>query len=101
MSVCFLFLFLVFFFDLVIVRFAKSPGDQLVIGNDTGRRLYPSSSLLGDHKDNFIAALPVDKLIEKADQNYQPRVRNLQKFHCKIFYSFTEHKYEIVNWKHF
>ncbi|PWA42379.1 P-type ATPase [Artemisia annua] len=48
-------------------------GDQLVIGNETGRRLgrvvsmYPSSSLLGDHKDTFVAALPVDKLTEKTD----------------------------------
>jgi H+-transporting ATPase len=48
-------------------------GDQLAIGKETGRRLgmgtnmYPSSSLLGDHKDESIAALPVDELIEKAD----------------------------------
>lgn len=32
-----------------------------------GVNMYPSSSLLGDHKDNSIAALPVDELIEKAD----------------------------------
>lgn len=49
------------------------PGDQLAIGKETGRRLgmgtnmYPSSSLLGAHKDESIAALPVDELIEKAD----------------------------------
>lgn len=48
-------------------------GDQLAIGKETGRRLgmgtnmYPSSSLLGSHKDESIAALPVDELIEKAD----------------------------------
>ncbi|XP_062155591.1 ATPase 9, plasma membrane-type isoform X3 [Alnus glutinosa] len=48
-------------------------GDQLAIGKETARRLgmgtnmYPSSSLLGDHKDESIAALPVDELIEKAD----------------------------------
>lgn len=48
-------------------------GDQLAIGKETGRRLgmgtnmYPSSSLLGAHKDESIAALPVDELIEKAD----------------------------------
>lgn len=48
-------------------------GDQLAIGKETGRRLgmgtnmYPSSALLGQHKDESIAALPVDELIEKAD----------------------------------
>ena len=49
------------------------PGDQLAIAKETGRRLgmgtnmYPSSSLLGQHKDAAIASLPVDELIEKAD----------------------------------
>lgn len=49
------------------------PGDQLAIGKETGRRLgmgtnmYPSSALLGQDKDESIAALPVDELIEKAD----------------------------------
>jgi H+-transporting ATPase len=48
-------------------------GDQLAIGKETGRRLgmgtnmYPSSALLGQNKDESIAALPVDDLIEKAD----------------------------------
>ncbi|KAL7111448.1 hypothetical protein ACP275_05G088400 [Erythranthe tilingii] len=48
-------------------------GDQLAIAKETGRRLgmgtnmYPSSSLLGQHKDEAIASLPVDELIEKAD----------------------------------
>lgn len=48
-------------------------GDQLAIGKETGRRLgmgtnmYPSSSLLGQHKDESIANLPVDELIEMAD----------------------------------
>lgn len=48
-------------------------GDQLAIGKETGRRLgmgsnmYPSSSLLGDNKDESIAGLPVEELIEKAD----------------------------------
>lgn len=48
-------------------------GDQLAIAKETGRRLgmgsnmYPSSSLLGKHKDEAIAHLPVDELIEKAD----------------------------------
>ncbi|KAK4393067.1 ATPase 11, plasma membrane-type [Sesamum angolense] len=48
-------------------------GDQLAIGKETGRRLgmgtnmYPSSSLLGHDKDESIAALPIDELIEKAD----------------------------------
>ncbi|XVF51818.1 hypothetical protein PTKIN_Ptkin04bG0214800 [Pterospermum kingtungense] len=62
-------------------------GDQLAIGKETGRRLgmgtnmYPSSSLLGDHKDEAIGALPVDELIEKADG---------------FAGVFPEHKYEIV-----
>ena len=29
--------------------------------------MYPSSSLLGQHKDESIAGLPVEELIEKAD----------------------------------
>ncbi|XP_027922472.1 ATPase 9, plasma membrane-type-like isoform X1 [Vigna unguiculata] len=62
-------------------------GDQLAIGKETGRRLgmgsnmYPSSSLLGQHKDESIAALPIDELIEKADG---------------FAGVFPEHKYEIV-----
>ncbi|KAB1218775.1 Plasma membrane ATPase [Morella rubra] len=62
-------------------------GDQLAIGKETGRRLgmgtnmYPSSSLLGDHKNESIAHLPVDELIEKADG---------------FAGVFPEHKYEIV-----
>ncbi|XP_039140986.1 plasma membrane ATPase 1-like isoform X1 [Dioscorea cayenensis subsp. rotundata] len=62
-------------------------GDQLAIGKETGRRLgmgsnmYPSSALLGNNKDNSVAALPVDELIEKADG---------------FAGVFPEHKYEIV-----
>ncbi|GLT35399.1 hypothetical protein SLA2020_098560 [Shorea laevis] len=62
-------------------------GDQLAIAKETGRRLgmgsnmYPSSSLLGQNKDESIAALPVDELIEKADG---------------FAGVFPEHKYEIV-----
>uniref|UniRef100_A0A0A0LU01 Cation-transporting P-type ATPase N-terminal domain-containing protein n=1 Tax=Cucumis sativus TaxID=3659 RepID=A0A0A0LU01_CUCSA len=62
-------------------------GDQLAIGKETGRRLgmgtnmYPSSALLGQEKDESIAALPVDDLIEKADG---------------FAGVFPEHKYEIV-----
>ncbi|KAJ9556149.1 hypothetical protein OSB04_010763 [Centaurea solstitialis] len=62
-------------------------GDQLAIAKETGRRLgmgvnmYPSSSLLGGHKDQLVAALPVDELIEKADG---------------FAGVFPEHKYEIV-----
>ncbi|EYU22075.1 hypothetical protein ABFS82_01G042400 [Erythranthe guttata] len=62
-------------------------GDQLAIAKETGRRLgmgtnmYPSSSLLGQHKDEAIASLPVDELIEKADG---------------FAGVFPEHKYEIV-----
>ncbi|KAJ4848687.1 ATPase 9, plasma membrane-type [Turnera subulata] len=62
-------------------------GDQLAIGKETGRRLgmgtnmYPSSALLGEHKDANIAGLPIDELIEKADG---------------FAGVFPEHKYEIV-----
>ncbi|XP_022153419.1 ATPase 9, plasma membrane-type [Momordica charantia] len=62
-------------------------GDQLAIGKETGRRLgmgtnmYPSSSLLGQSKDESIASLPIDELIEKADG---------------FAGVFPEHKYEIV-----
>ena len=48
-------------------------GDQLAIGKETGRRLgmgtnmYPSSSLLGDNKNEAIGVLPIDELIENAD----------------------------------
>eukprot|EP00249_Psilotum_nudum_P016249 c25746_g1_i1 orf=416-3301(-) len=62
-------------------------GDQLAIAKETGRRLgmgtnmYPSSTLLGQHKDESIVALPVDELIEKADG---------------FAGVFPEHKYEIV-----
>ncbi|XP_026386138.1 plasma membrane ATPase 1 [Papaver somniferum] len=62
-------------------------GDQLAIGKETGRRLgmgtnmYPSSALLGQSKDESVAALPVDELIEKADG---------------FAGVFPDHKYEIV-----
>ncbi|XP_010537896.1 PREDICTED: ATPase 9, plasma membrane-type [Tarenaya hassleriana] len=62
-------------------------GDQLAIGKETGRRLgmgtnmYPSSALLGQHKDESVTDLPVDELIEKADG---------------FAGVFPEHKYEIV-----
>ena len=50
----------------------KLSGDQLAIGKETGRRLgmgtnmYPSSSLLGENKDQ-LGAVSIDDLIEKAD----------------------------------
>ncbi|KAK4410638.1 Plasma membrane ATPase 4 [Sesamum angolense] len=62
-------------------------GDQLAIAKETGRRLgmgtnmYPSSSLLGQHKDETISELPVEELIEMADG---------------FAGVFPEHKYEIV-----
>ncbi|KAL5159007.1 ATPase 6, plasma membrane-type [Glycine soja] len=62
-------------------------GDQLAIGKETGRRLgmgtnmYPSSSLLGESKDNALATMSIDELIEKADG---------------FAGVFPEHKYEIV-----
>ncbi|XP_058761547.1 plasma membrane ATPase-like isoform X1 [Vicia villosa] len=62
-------------------------GDQLAIGKETGRRLgmgtnmYPSSALLGEHKDASTSDIPIDELIEKADG---------------FAGVFPEHKYEIV-----
>ncbi|BBN05359.1 H+-transporting ATPase [Marchantia polymorpha subsp. ruderalis] len=62
-------------------------GDQLAIAKETGRRLgmginmYPSAALLGNSKDESIASLPVDELIESADG---------------FAGVFPEHKYEIV-----
>ncbi|XP_068645400.1 ATPase 9, plasma membrane-type [Aristolochia californica] len=62
-------------------------GDQLAIAKETGRRLgmgtnmYPSSTLLGQSKDESIATIPVEELIEKADG---------------FAGVFPEHKYEIV-----
>lgn len=56
-----------------IVLLLQFEGDQLAIAKETGRRLgmgtnmYPSASLLGQHKDESIAGLPVEELIEKAD----------------------------------
>ncbi|KAJ1439518.1 P-type ATPase [Sesbania bispinosa] len=61
-------------------------GDQLAIGKETGRRLgmgtnmYPSSSLLGENKDE-LGAVSIDDLIESADG---------------FAGVFPEHKYEIV-----
>ncbi|KAL7221787.1 hypothetical protein ACSBR1_023683 [Camellia fascicularis] len=62
-------------------------GDQLAIGKETGRRLgmgtnmFPSSSLLGQSKDQSISSIPIEELIEKADG---------------FAGVFPEHKYEIV-----
>lgn len=73
------FLHILFSSPLVMNPTLKSPllktcvGDQLAIAKETGRRLgmgtnmYPSSSLLGENKDESISALPIDELIEKAD----------------------------------
>ncbi|KAI3880892.1 hypothetical protein MKX03_032717 [Papaver bracteatum] len=61
--------------------------DHLEIAKETGRRLrmgtnmYPSSVLFVNNKDNAIAALPFDELIENADG---------------FAGVFAEHKYEIV-----
>jgi len=94
-----------------------SLGDQLAIGKETGRRLgmgtnmYPSSALLGQNKDESIATLPVDDLIEKADgfAGVFPGIitplfsDGLLLYDIIFFYFFdltsssnTEHKYEIV-----
>ncbi|KAI5060469.1 hypothetical protein GOP47_0024889 [Adiantum capillus-veneris] len=63
-------------------------GDQLAIAKETGRRLgmgttnmYPSSSLLGQNKEEVIVSVPIDELIERAD---------------RFAAVFPEHKYEIV-----
>jgi hypothetical protein len=61
------------YFAYLLDPFQSLLGDQLAIAKETGRRLgmgtnmYPSSALLGKNKDESIAALPVDDLIEKAD----------------------------------
>ena len=72
-------------------------GDQLAIGKETGRRLgmgtnmYPSSSLLGQSKDESIASLPIDDLIEKADgfagvfPGNKPLLQPFQCFFCHGF----------------
>ncbi|KAG4957298.1 hypothetical protein JHK82_043024 [Glycine max] len=76
-------------------------GDQLAIGKETGRRLgmgtnmYPSSSLLGESKDNALATMSIDELIEKADgfAGVFPGmdITSIYAQHC-----YSEHKYEIV-----
>ncbi|KAL0660044.1 hypothetical protein Bca4012_080629 [Brassica carinata] len=69
------------------LTYIDSSGDQLAIGKETGRRLgmgtnmYPSSALLGNHKDPALANIPVEDLIEQADG---------------FAGVFPEHKYEIV-----
>lgn len=65
-------------------------GDQLAIGKETGRRLgmgtnmYPSSALLGQDKDESIAALPIDELIEKADGFAGVFPGRLLCYHCNL-----------------
>lgn len=57
---------------IILMQKKKLSGDQLAIGKETGRRLgmgtnmYPSSSLLGDNKDQ-LGAVSIDDLIENAD----------------------------------
>ncbi|RYR32619.1 hypothetical protein Ahy_A10g047154 isoform B [Arachis hypogaea] len=71
--------------DCAIVSTLADP-KELAITKETGRclgmgsNMYPSSSLLGESKDNF-ASVPVDDLIEDADG---------------FAGVFPEHKYEIV-----
>ncbi|KAF3550809.1 hypothetical protein DY000_02007515 [Brassica cretica] len=63
-------------------------GDQLAIGIETGRRLgmgtnmYPSTSLLGNSKDESLVGIPVDELIEKADGFAGVFPGNIYKFEC-------------------
>ncbi|XP_073030851.1 plasma membrane ATPase 4-like isoform X2 [Primulina eburnea] len=86
-------------------------GDQLAIAKETGRRLgmgvnmYPSASLLGQHKDESIVGLPVEELIEKAD-GFAGVFPGMSVFSFCSLYTETgnsyvscwqpEHKYEIV-----
>ena len=91
------------------------PGDQLAIGKETGRRLgmgtnmYPSSALLGNHKDPALANIPVEDLIEQADgfagvfPGYYLLfiIMSMQRWLDTLDLSFfaldtAEHKYEIV-----
>ncbi|KAL2892562.1 ATPase 7 plasma membrane-type, partial [Bienertia sinuspersici] len=60
-------------------------GDQLAIAKETGRRLgmgtnmYPSSSLLGDYKDEANSDMPpIDEHIENADEHKYRIVKRLQ-----------------------
>nr|VDD40665.1 unnamed protein product [Brassica oleracea] len=90
-------------------------GDQLAIGKETGRRLgmgtnmYPSSALLGNHKDPALANIPVEDLIEQADgfagvfPGYYLLffIMSMQRWLDTLDLSFfaldtAEHKYEIV-----
>ncbi|KAK8710191.1 hypothetical protein V6N13_145528 [Hibiscus sabdariffa] len=81
-------------------------GDQLAIAKETGRRLgmgtnmYPSSALLGQNKEESIAALPVDDLIEKADgfAGVFPEYTLFVAVACLYGFQIVdaEHKYEIV-----
>lgn len=74
--------------------------------------MYPSSALLGNNKDNSVAALPVDELIEKADgfAGVFPGITSVLSSHSATPFLqqkqldchnlleslFSEHKYEIV-----
>ena len=73
--------------------------------------MYPSSALLGQNKDESIADLPVDDLIEKADgfagvfpgmccnQLEENKIKEMKKGHNNnmvTFFLCSEHKYEIV-----
>ncbi|KAL0355911.1 UNVERIFIED_CONTAM: ATPase 4, plasma membrane-type [Sesamum radiatum] len=61
------------YYDNFMLKSAVSTGDQLAIGKEIGRRLgmgtnmYLLSALLRQNKDESIATLLVDELIEKAD----------------------------------
>ncbi|KAJ4831274.1 ATPase 8, plasma membrane-type, partial [Turnera subulata] len=76
-------------------------GDQLAIGKETGRRLgmgtnmYPSSSLLGESKDESIASILIDELIEKAD-GFAGVFPGNKTCHCSYNRIVSKHKYEIV-----
>lgn len=85
-------------YDLLLVPFQLQSGDQLAIAKETGRRLgmgtnmYPSSSLLGQNKDESIVTLPVDELIEKADgfAGVFPGTHSLSLSLCAVFGGFLE-----------
>ncbi|KAI8563927.1 hypothetical protein RHMOL_Rhmol03G0147200 [Rhododendron molle] len=64
-------------------------GDQLAIAKETGRGLrmgsniYPSSTLLEQHKDESIKAIPVDELIKKADGVFPGTIMTISKDRVK------------------
>ena len=72
-----------------------------------GTNMYPSSSLLGENKDETFSSLPVDDLIEKADGFagvFPGKLAVMTDEQCEFYFkpisdsifASAEHKYEIV-----